>query len=86
MAKPASTPKTPDQIERFEHSLNELEQLVERMEDGELSLDESLKSFERGIGLYRDCEGALKQAQLRVSKLLDPESPDNAEPLEPDAS
>ncbi|GAB3034887.1 MULTISPECIES: exodeoxyribonuclease VII small subunit [Oleiagrimonas] len=85
MAKPPASETPPDQIERFEHSLNELEQLVGRMEDGELSLDESLQSFERGVALYRDCESALKQAQLRVSKLLDPEDPDSAEPLEPES-
>lgn len=79
MAKPAPAESPADQVARFEHSLGELEQLVERMEDGELSLDESLKSFERGIGLYRDCETALKQAELRVRVLLDPEAPENAE-------
>jgi exodeoxyribonuclease VII small subunit len=86
MAKPPASDNPPDQIERFEQSLNELEQLVGRMEDDELSLDESLRSFERGVALYRDCENALQQAQLRVSKLLDPESPEDAEPLDPDAT
>lgn len=66
-------------IAEFEHSLDELEQLVTRMEGGELSLDESLKSFERGIGLYRHCQTALEQAELRVRLLLDPEAPETAE-------
>ncbi|HVI55322.1 MAG TPA: exodeoxyribonuclease VII small subunit [Luteibacter sp.] len=73
---PAST------IAEFEHSLDELEQLVTRMEGGELSLDESLKSFERGIGLYRHCQTALEQAELRVRLLLDPEAPETAEPFD----
>lgn len=82
---PAAAPDD-DQIARFEQSLGELEGIVERMEGGDLSLDDSLSSFERGIALYRDCEQALKQAELRVRLLLDPEDPDSAEPFEPDAS
>ncbi|HET7663150.1 MAG TPA: exodeoxyribonuclease VII small subunit [Rhodanobacteraceae bacterium] len=73
-----------NQIAGFEASLNELEQLVTRMEGGDLSLDESLKSFERGIALFRDCQGTLEQAELRVRQLLDPENPDSAQPLEHD--
>ncbi|MDE1894939.1 MAG: exodeoxyribonuclease VII small subunit [Pseudomonadota bacterium] len=78
---PAKTPPGAD----FEHSLDELEQLVARMEGGELSLDESLASFERGIGLFRHCQQSLQQAELRVRLLLDPEAPDSAEPFEPEA-
>lgn len=78
-----ATVKTPP-IADFEHSLDELEQLVTRMEGGELSLDESLTSFERGIGLYRHCQQALEQAELRVRLLLDPDAPDTAEPFEPE--
>ncbi len=68
----------------FEQSLDELEALVARMEQGELGLDESLAAFERGVALYRNCQGALDQAELRVRKLLDPEAPDSAEPFEAD--
>jgi exodeoxyribonuclease VII small subunit len=67
----------------FEKSLDELEQLVGRMEHGDLSLDESLQSFERGIALYRNCQGALDQAKLRVSQLLDPAA-GNTQPFDPD--
>jgi exodeoxyribonuclease VII small subunit len=74
-----------NQIAQFEQSLNELEQLVARMEDGELSLDESLQSFERGIVLFRNCQTALEQAELRVRVLLDPEAPDRGEPFATDA-
>ncbi|MEP7185609.1 MAG: exodeoxyribonuclease VII small subunit [Rhodanobacter sp.] len=84
MAKttPASA-KTPPIVD-FEESLDELEQLVGRMEGGELSLDESLASFERGIGLFRHCQQSLQQAELRVKLLLDPDAPDSAEPFEPE--
>jgi len=68
----------------FEHSLDELEQLVARMEGGELSLDDSLASFERGIGLYRHCQQTLEKADLRVRLLLDPDAPESAEPFEPE--
>lgn len=70
-------------IAGFEQSLDELEQLVQRMEQGDLGLDDSLQSFERGIALYRTCQNALAQAELRVSQLLDPEQPDAAEPFDP---
>ena len=83
-ASPA-LPVAPDQIGQFEKSLDELEQLVARMEQGELSLDDSLKSFERGVSLYRNCQGALEQAELRVKLLLDPQDPDSASAFVPDA-
>lgn len=53
----------------FEKSLADLEALVERMEDGELSLEESLKAFEAGIRLTQQCQLALTQAQQRVQLL-----------------
>lgn len=71
-------------VAQFEQSLAELEALVARMEGGELSLDESLRSFERGIALYRQCQTALGQAEARVKLLLDPEHPETAQPFAPD--
>lgn len=53
----------------FEESLSELETLVENMEQGELSLEDSLKSFERGIVLTRTCQQALKAAEQKVEIL-----------------
>lgn len=55
---------------RFEDSLTELEQLVERMEQGNLPLEESLKLFERGVQLTRSCQKALKEAEQKVHILL----------------
>ncbi len=49
--------------------MTELEQLVEKMEDGELTLDESLKAFERGVVLTRLCQNELKNAELKVQQL-----------------
>jgi exodeoxyribonuclease VII small subunit len=61
-----STPKEPD----FEQALAELEQLVERLERGDLPLDEALKTFERGVALTRHCQTSLKAAQQKVEILL----------------
>ncbi len=47
----------------------ELEAIVERLEKGDLSLEESLAQFERGVGLTRSCQAALKQAEQRVKVL-----------------
>ena len=58
--------KDPD----FEQSLAELEKLVQRLEGGELPLDEALKTFERGIELTRHCQTALKVARQKVDILL----------------
>jgi exodeoxyribonuclease VII small subunit len=81
----ASSPAVePSRVAEFEHSLDELEQLVQRMEHGDLSLDDSLKTYERGIALYRNCQTALEQAELRVKLLYDPEAPDEAEDFKPD--
>jgi len=55
----------------FEQSLNELQVLVERLESGDLSLEESLATFEQGIGLTRDCQSALQDAEQRVQTLLE---------------
>jgi len=54
----------------FERSLAELEAIVDKLEDGELSLDDSLRHFERGVQLTRVCQGALKQAEQKVEILL----------------
>lgn len=68
----------------FEQALGELESLVERMEHGDLSLDDSLGAFERGIALYRQCQQALDRAELKVKQLLDPADPDSAVPFDAD--
>src|SRR5690606_5760539 len=68
-------------VAQFEQSLDELEQLVEKMEQGEMSLEDSLAAYERGVGLYRRCQGALEQAELRVRLLTDPERPEDAQPF-----
>jgi exodeoxyribonuclease VII small subunit len=69
ISKPSDieSPATPPD---FEQSLAELENIVEKLEQGELSLDESLQHFERGVQLTRICQSALKQAEQKVEILM----------------
>lgn len=54
----------------FEGSLAELEAIVEQLETGELSLEQSLKAFEQGVRLTRECQRALTEAEQTVTALL----------------
>lgn len=64
-----TTPKKTKNV-NFEASLEKLETLVARMEQGETSLEDSLKDFERGIELTRSCQIALAEAEQKVQILL----------------
>jgi exodeoxyribonuclease VII small subunit len=61
---------TPNPIAEFEQSMRELEALVERLERGDLPLEEALKQFERGVALTKSCQAALKAAEQKVEILL----------------
>ena len=80
---PRKTAPEASPVAHFEQSLDELESLVEKMEQGEMSLEDSLAAYERGVGLYRTCQSALEQAELRVRLLSDPDQPGSAEPFAP---
>jgi len=54
----------------FEKSLTELEKLVDTMEQGDLSLEDSLKQFERGVELTHQCQTVLKDAEQKVQILI----------------
>jgi exodeoxyribonuclease VII small subunit len=56
---------------KFEQAVSDLEQIVDRMDSGELALEDMLKEFERGIKLVKDCQAFLKTAQARVEKLIE---------------
>lgn len=77
---PKKAPAEVSPVADFERSLDALEQLVERMEQGEMSLEDSLAAYERGVGLYRRCQTALEQAELRVRLLTDPQDDATAQP------
>lgn len=66
----------------FEQSLGELQKLVERLESGELSLEESLGAFEQGVVLTRDCQQALTQAEQKVQQLVEKNGELSAEPFD----
>lgn len=60
----------------LEKSMNELEQVVEQLEGGDLSLDKSLKQFEKGVKLSRECQTALNDAEQKVQILINGELKD----------
>jgi len=67
----------------FEAQLKSLEEIVQKLEDGSLPLEESLALFEKGIVLSRELQTALQAASLRVTRLLENEPP-SEEPLQQD--
>ena len=74
-------PKRSQKQPEFETALAELEALVETMEQGDLSLDESLKQFERGVQLTRSCQQALKDAEQKVQILLEKSGQETLQPF-----
>ena len=58
----------------FEKSLKELEQIVEELQNGDISLDESIKLFERGIKISNDCRKTLETARQKITSLTEEES------------
>lgn len=81
MAKKAAKEQAPFD---FEKALEELEQLVGRMEQGELTLEQSLKEFERGVELTRQCQTALQEAEQKVEILLKKSADAPLAPFTPD--
>jgi exodeoxyribonuclease VII small subunit len=73
-------PKLPD----FEQSLTELEALVAKLEQGDVPLEEALKTFERGVALTRQCQTALRTAQQKVEVLLARNGDESVEPFASD--
>ena len=55
----------------FESSLKALESIVERLEDENINLEDSVKSFEEGINLVKECQKQLQEAELKIKTLLD---------------
>ena len=54
----------------FESSLKELEKIVEKLEDDDINLEDSVKSFEKGMTLVKECQKQLQSAELKIKKLL----------------
>jgi exodeoxyribonuclease VII small subunit len=79
---PQKESKSPD----FEAAMRDLEELVERLEHGDLPLEESLAAFERGVLLTRACQTALKEAEQKVEILLKRAGEPQLEEFKPDES
>jgi len=75
-----------DPIPDFETAMRDLEELVERLEHGDLPLEESLAAFERGVMLTRACQSALKEAEQKVEILLKRAGEPVVEEFTPDES
>lgn len=75
---------SPDKMS-FEDALKELEQIVERLERGEVSLDDAVSAYERGAQLKQQCQQRLDEARLKVEKIRSSKSSGQATPegLEP---
>jgi exodeoxyribonuclease VII small subunit len=85
------TPKTDpkgqpakDELPDFEKSLSELETLVQKLEQGDVPLEEALKTFERGVALTRQCQTALRTAQQKVEVLLAKDGEEVVAPFDDD--
>lgn len=70
--------KKSDKVD-FESAISELESLVEQMEQGDITLEQSLKNFERGIELTRSCQKALQEAEQKVQILTQKQDQESVE-------
>lgn len=68
----------------FEDNLTRLEDIVEQLESGDLSLDDAMKAFEKGIKLTRDCQESLGRAEQKVQVLMEKNGSDSLQPLATD--
>ena len=76
-----ATRKKPENF-NFEKSLEQLNLIVEKMEKGDLPLEQSLKSFEEGIKIIHDCQNALTTAEQKVDILLKQQGKEKLEPYQ----
>lgn len=84
MAKESKSPNTDVSALPFEKALAELETIVQRLEKGDVALEESIQIYERGEALKRRCEALLREAEARVEKITSDAAgrPVGTEPLD----
>lgn len=84
MAKESKSPNTDVSALPFEKALAELESIVQRLEKGDVALEESIQIYERGEALKRRCEALLREAEARVEKITSDAAgrPVGTEPLD----
>jgi exodeoxyribonuclease VII small subunit len=82
--------KTKDELARltFEEAIGQLKEIVSKIEQGEIPLQDSLEQYEKGMALIKHCRGILQKAEKRIEKISkeepsEPENQDDAEPLLP---
>lgn len=81
-----AAPADQEGLGRLEKSIEELETLVTRLESGDLSLEQALHEFERGMRLTRSCQAALAEAEQKVEILLKKTESGEPVPFEPEAN
>jgi exodeoxyribonuclease VII small subunit len=79
------TPDPQTSPQSFEQALAELESIVDTLEKGDLTLEQSLSAFERGVGLTRSCQKALDEAEQKVQILTSRSADAEPEPFDADA-
>lgn len=71
-------------VRHFEENLSELETIVTQLESNQLSLEEALKAFEKGVKLSQDCQSVLTQAEQKVQILLETNEGERLETFDPE--
>ena len=82
--KTQKSDQKPENMPDFEQSLTELETLVQKLEAGDVPLEEALQTFERGVALTRQCQTALRTAQQKVEVLLTKNGTESVESFDDD--
>ncbi len=73
-------------VRHFEENLSDLETIVAQLESNQLSLEDALKAFEKGVKLSKDCQSVLTQAEQKVQILLENNDGERLEPFDPEPS
>ncbi|WP_438463028.1 exodeoxyribonuclease VII small subunit [Marinomonas sp. PE14-40] len=73
-------------VRHFEDNLVELDSIVSQLESNQLSLEDALKAFEKGVKLSKDCQTVLTQAEQKVQILLEQQGNESLEPFDPEAN
>ncbi|WP_191602480.1 exodeoxyribonuclease VII small subunit [Marinomonas algicola] len=73
-------------VKHFEDKLSELDSLVKELESNQLSLEDALKAFEKGIKLSHDCQSVLTQAEQKVQILLEDKNGEHLQTFDPETN
>lgn len=73
-------------VRHFEDNLVELDNIVNQLESNQLSLEDALKAFEKGVKLSKDCQTVLTQAEQKVQILLEQQGNESLETFDPEAN